>query len=219
MLTTDAVASLLDRHVIWPDESLVGIDDLGDGMIGVQTTLREFAVESQRDAWLVGDAADVADMIVATRLDLHIHGQPERFAVALLADGTQVYVNDPAALAGFGSRVPDRLDPTAFAELLVQFHPYSSAARAVLVEADGLRHGYGRDDLPEVDPLRVEFDGDDVRVHFCSSIAYRTALSGPLLDVAAWTIAVPVDAPATWRTHLVHERITLETVDPRSRPR
>jgi hypothetical protein len=212
MVTPDAVARLLGRHILWPEESLEAVHDLGDGTIGVETRWRQFAVESQRDEWAVGWADDIADVIVATRLDLLIHGQPERFAVVVLADGTEVYANEPSALAAFGSRVPDRLDPSAFAELLVQLHPYSSATRAVLVETDALRYGYGRADLPDVDPLRVETTPDGVQLRFCSSIAYRTPLAGPRLDVAAWTVTVPADAPASWETHLIHERIPLEAV-------
>lgn len=205
-MTPGEAHDLLQRHVLWSDEPVEAVETTPADGIAVDTALRRFMVESQRDGWAIGAADDTADVVVATRYDLLIHGQPERFAILIGRDGSEVYLNDPDQLAALAPRLPDALDPAAFAEVLVQLHPYSSAERAVLVEADDLRVTFGRADLPAVEPLRL--DGGTLR--FASSIVYRTTLTGRLLDVAEWTVQIPAGAPATWASQLTHTRIPLD---------
>jgi len=209
VVTPDQAHGLLSRHVLWPDEAVQQVRPLR-GAIDVDTQLRRFVVDSQRDQWHVGRAGFVADVVVATRRDLVVHGWPERFVILLLDTGDEVHANDPEALAALGARVPDPLDPVAFADLLVQLHPYSHATRTVLVHRDDLRRGHGRADLPEIAPLRVDRSEDGVLLTFTSSIEYRTSLDGALLDLAEWTVTIATGGPAEWEAKLVHERIALD---------
>lgn len=202
MLDRDVAADLLRRHVLWPGE---GIESASDAVVA--TALRRFAVAAEREDWLVGAETWVADVIVATRTDLLVHGQPERFGFLLLADGGEVYVNDADALAALGARLPDGLDPVAYAELLVQFHPYSSAVRTVLVGADDLRQQHDRAGLPAVTPFRTDATDGEVRLTFTSSIRYRRPLIGTLVDLADWTVTVPAAGPARWMSRLTAQGI------------
>jgi hypothetical protein len=203
---------LLQRHVLWPNEEIVRVRNWPDG-VAVATQHRHFAAGSECADWLVGRAEWVDDMIVAVRDDIVVHGQPERFGFLICRDGRTLYVNDPATLAALGQRVPDQLDAVAYAELVVQFHHYTSALQRLLVHPDDLQKRYMRTDLPEAEPFRTVTETDGMRLTFISCAQYRRPLLGSLLDVSEWTVTIPTDQPARWEFRPVATAIPLDPPD------
>jgi len=211
----EMILDLMKRHVLWEDEEVERVREWPDGL-ALTTRLRHFVAGSDPQDWLVSREEWVDDVVVATRDDLIIEGQEERFGFLLLADSGDVYVNDPAAVAELGRRLADGMDPVGYAEILVQFHPYSSAVRAVLTEPDELRSRFGREDLPDVEPPRTERTPGGLTLTFSSSIRYARTIGGsPLLDLMEWTVKVPNGEPARWESRLVAESIRLDPLGPR----
>jgi hypothetical protein len=209
MLAAPVVADLFQRHVLWSGEEIEKIQEQYDELT-LTTRLRHFVIGSERDDWRVGVDNGIRDVVIATRDDLVIHGQPERFGFLLLSDGRDVYVNDAESFADLGTRLLDGMDPIAYAELLVRFHPYSNATRAVLTRPHDLQRIYQRDDLPAVSPFRSHRTPHGVTLMFTSSIRYRRAATGTLLDLADWTVTVPVEGPARWESRLTVAGILLD---------
>ena len=104
------------------------------------------------------------------------------------------------------------MDPVGYAEILVQFHPYSSAVRGVVTGSGELRLRFGRDDLPEVEPPRARRTSEGLTVTFSSYARYRPTGGSPLLDLTEWTVEVPTGEPARWQTRLRSEGIRLDPV-------
>lgn len=215
MTSNAVILDLMKRHVLWDDEEVERVREWPDGL-ALTTRLRHFVAGSEPDDWLVSREDWVDDVVIATRDDLIIEGQPERFGFLLLSGGGDVYLNDEAAVAELGRRLADGIDPVAYAEILVQLHPYSSAVRAVLTESDQLRRQFGQDDLPDVEPPRTERTPEGLALTFCSSCRYFRLIGGsPLLDLTEWTVTVPVGEPARWKSHLAVEGLRLDPRGPR----
>lgn len=210
MTTENAVIlELLKRHVLWDDEPVERLREWPDG-IAVTTPLRHLSAGSEPGDWTISRTDWVDDVVIATRDDLIVDGAPERFGFLMLTDGTCVYVNDQDALAALGRRLGADLDPLAYAELLVQFHPYSSAHRSVLTEPiDGI-------DGVQVAPPELRQTPEGMTLRFTSSVQYRPPLSAPLLDLMAWTVTIPHGEPARWDSHPIAEGLRI-LVDRKSR--
>jgi hypothetical protein len=161
----------------------------------------------------VGNEQWVDDVVIATRDDLLVQGQPEQFGFLLLADGVEVYLNDQDAVAELGRRLAEDMEPTGYAQILVAFHPYSSAARAVLTEPDGLRRAFSQPDLPDVEPIRLRNSVDGLTLTFASSVSYTRPGEAPLLDVLAWTVDVPAGERARWNSQKTLTGIRLDPGD------
>lgn len=204
------IVDLLKRHVLWEDEEATRVREWPDGM-ALATRLRHFVAGPETTEWLIGQEDWVADVVIATRDDLIVHGQPERFGFVLPVNGSAIYVNDAEQVAGLARRLPDGLNPMALAELLVQFHPYSSAIRAILTEPDELQQRYQREDLPPNQPFRTDRVHDGMILTFSSSVQYHQPIVGMLLDLVDWTVTIPTGQSASWVSHLRAERIPLGT--------
>ncbi len=210
MTSNEVILDLMQRHVLWDGEGVERVRNWPDG-VALTTPLRHFVAGSEPDRWLVSREEWVDDVVVSTRDDLIIEGQAERFGFLLLTGGRDVYVNDPAATAELGGRLADGMDPVAYAQILVQFHPYSSAMRAVLTESDDLRRRFGREDLPDVQPPRIGQTAEGLTLTFSSSTQYVRMLGGaPLLDLTEWTVKVPTGEVAQWESRLVAKEIQLD---------
>jgi hypothetical protein len=106
------------------------------------------------------------------------------------------------------------MDPVAYAEILVGFHPYSSAYRAVITEPDGLRREFGQAELPDVAPPYSQLSAAGVTLTFSSFARYRWPGGAPMLDLSEWTVDAPTAAAATWESRLTATGLRLEGVQP-----
>jgi hypothetical protein len=204
----DTIVELMKRHVLRDGEQVVRVKNWPDGL-ALTTDLRHFVAGPEPAAWAISAQPWVQDVVIATRDDLLVEGQPEQFGFVLLADGSAVYLNDPAAVADLGTRLTDGLDPRAYAQILVAFHPYSSAFRAALSEPDELRRVLGDSELPEVEPLRLNGTPDGARLTFTSFARYTRPGSAPQVDLLEWTVDVPAGQPARWNTRQTATGLTL----------
>ena len=198
MTSNEKIVELIARHVLQEGEQVVRVKNWPDGVAVTTTVLRHLVAGSEQAAWTISREPWVDDVVIAERDDLIVEGQPQRFGFLLLDDGTDIYLNDPAAVSELGRRLPDEMDPSGYAEILVAFHPHTSAHCAVLTESDELRRDLGRPDLPDVDPIRLQQAPDGVRLTFSSFARYRLVGPQELLDLLAWTVDVPAGEPARW---------------------
>jgi hypothetical protein len=206
--SNETIVELVKRHVLHEDEQVERVRNWPDG-IALATDLRHFVAASESDSWALSHESWVDDVVVATRDDLIIEGQPERFGFALLADGGDVYLNDKTAVGELGRRLDDGMQPLGYAEILVAFHPYSSATRAPLAEADGLRRVFGQPSLPDVAPMRLDRAPDGLTLMFSSYVRYRWPGSAPQLDMLEWAVRVPVEGPASWESREIATGLAL----------
>jgi hypothetical protein len=203
------IIELLQRYVVEDGEQTVRVKHWPDG-VALTTQLRHFVAGPEPADWSISAEQWADDVVIAIRDDIIIEGEPERFGFLLLAGGGDVYLNDHDAVAELGRRLADGMNPVGYAEVLVGFHPYSSAVRAVLPEPDGLRRAFGRPDLPEVAPLQLREDPAGVTLAFTSYARYsRTPAGAPLLDLTEWTVTVPAGESARWESRRTVEGIRL----------
>ena len=198
MTSNERIVELIARHVLQDGEQVTRVKNWPDGVAVTTSALRHFVAGSEQAAWTISREPWVDDVVVAERDDLIVEGQPQRFGFLLVDDGSDIYLNDPAAVSELGRRLSDGLDPSGYAEMLVAFHPYTSAYRAVLTEPDELRRVLGQPDLPDIDPIRLQQAPDGLRLTFSSFAQYRLAGSQELVDLLAWTVDVPTGEPARW---------------------
>jgi hypothetical protein len=207
--SNETILELLQRYVVRDGEQTVRVKHWPDG-IALTTQLRHFVAGPEPADWSISNEQWVDDVVIAIRDDIIIEGEPERFGFLLLAGGGDIYLNDRDAVAELGRRLADGMNPLGYAEILVGFHPYSSAKRAVVPESDGLRRVFNRPDLPEVAPLQLRQDQDSVALAFTSYARYsRTPAGAPLLDLTEWTVTVPDGGPASWESRRTVEGIRL----------
>jgi len=212
VVTNERMVDLLGRHVLWSDERIERTKEWpGHGGVAVTTDQRYFVLELDRRL-LIGQAPGIDGVVLVTREDLEVEGLPETFGLLALAGGGSVYLNDPAAVAELGRRLAGGLDPLAFAQVLVEWHPWTSAVRYVLAGRDQLARSSGRADLPVFEPPRIRPAEDGVVLSFFSAYQYATALGGARqLDVFEWTVTVPAGESARWDRRPVLESVPLET--------
>lgn len=200
MTSNEKIVELIAEHVLQQGEQVARVKNWPDGVAVTTTVLRHLVAGSEQAPWRISREPWVDDVVIAERDDLVVEGQPQRFGFLLLDDGADVYLNDPAAVSELGRRLTDGMDPLGYAEILVAFHPYTSAHCTVLTGSDELRRVLGRPDLPDVDPVRLQEAPDGVRLTFSSLARYRLVGPQELLDVLAWTVDVPAGEPARWNS-------------------
>ena len=213
MTTNDVIIELLRRHVLRPDEQVERVRHWPDGLAMTTSTGRHLVAGSEAANWLVSSEAWIDDVVIADRDDLIVNDgatPAERHGFLMLADGGDIYVNDPVAVGELGRRLPDGLNPTAFAELLVEFQPYTSAVCKVLSEPAELRQLIGHDDIPNIEPPRLAPNSSGLVLTFSSICRYRWPAEGPLLDVMAWTVVVPSGEAARWTSERLARRLRLD---------
>jgi len=119
---------------------------------------------------------------------------------ALLSDGEEYHLNDPAHVALLARRLRDGMAPEALAEILVWFHPWTPDQVGLIRDPGELKSLVSEQeaaDLPEVASPRIRrTEADEVVLEFHSWRRRRNALRW--LEILAWRVTVPVDGPATW---------------------
>jgi hypothetical protein len=207
--SNDTIIELLQRYVVREGEQTVRVKHWPDG-IALTTELRHFVAGPEPADWSISAEPWADDVVIAIRDDIIIEGEPERFGFLLLAGGGDVYLNDAGAVAELGRRLADGMNPVGYAEILVGFHPYSSAKRAVVPEPDGLRSTFNRPDLPEVAPLQMRNDSQGIALSFTSYARYsRTPAGAQLLDLTEWTVTVPPGEQARWESRRAVEGLRI----------
>jgi hypothetical protein len=197
--SNETIVELIKRHVLQEGEQIERVKNWPDG-VAVATDLRHFVAGSEPADWSISQDPWVDDVVIATRDDLLIEGQPERFGFVLPVDGAEIYLNDAGAVAELGRRLADGMQPLGYAQILVGFHPYSSAYRAVLTEPDELRRVLAQPDLPDVPPLQVQESAAGLTLTFSSFVRYRRPGAMPLVDLYEWTVEIPAGEPARWQS-------------------
>jgi hypothetical protein len=210
--SNETIVELIKGHVLQDAEQVVRVKNWPDGL-ALTTDRRHFVAGSESPEWSVSNEEWVDDVVIATRDDLIVEGQPERFGFLVLSDGGYIYVNDRDAVADLGRRLADGMDPEAYAQILVAFHPYSSALRGVLTEADGLRQALGQPDLPDVAPLTLQRSSDGVTLTFSSFVRYVRPGESPMVDVLEWQVEVPTGQPARWSARNTETGLRLEQAE------
>jgi hypothetical protein len=193
------ILELFARHVLTAGEEITRVRLWPDGLAVTTSILRHLVAGSEARDWLVSREEWVEDVVIATRDDIIVHGQPQRYGFLLLTGGGEVYLNDPAAVAALGRRLHDGLDRAAYAQLIVQFHPYTSATQEVLTRTGELRRKFGHDGLPDNDPVRLWRTPDGLVLTFQSSAEYGM-FGVTRVDLKAWTVRVPTGGPAQWES-------------------
>jgi hypothetical protein len=208
LITNSLMIDLLRRHVLWPGEQIERIKEWpGDVAVAVTTDQRYFRMKPDT-RMSVGQVPWASGLVIATRGDLEYEGLPETEGILLLADGASVHLNDPQAVAQLGRQLGSDLDPVAFAEVLVAWHPWTTAATSLLLEPDQLRHELDRPDLPTfAPPVLRAVDGGVVLTFFSSMLHARDLGANTLLTVYEWTVLVPTGSPARWERRVVLDAV------------
>lgn len=199
MIDTVTMLDLLRTHLLWEDETVGDVTEWPDGW-RVRTSAREYTIGPETE-WRIVAEPWVEELLMAVREDIRIIGGGARSTDGLLrlTDGSTVYLNDAAAVAELGRRLLDGMDPVAYAEILVEFHPWTAARRAPLVDPQDLRRRYDRQDLPLVAVPALVLTSGGAELVFSSYRQYALGLGGELLlDIVEWRVVVPADGPATW---------------------
>jgi hypothetical protein len=208
MITNDVLIDLLRRHVLQPGEQIERTKEWpGDIAVAVTTNQRYFRVKPDT-SMLASQSPWVSGLVIATRGDLEYEGLPETDGILVLADGASVYLNDPAAVAELGRWLESDLDPVAFAEILVAWHPWTTAATEVIVEPDQVQRALDRSDLPTFEPPTISpIDGGLVLTFFSSMLHARDLGANTLLTVYEWTVLIPTGEPARWERRVVLDAV------------
>src|SRR5262249_33997824 len=193
-------------------EHVLRVKNWTDG-VALTTNLRHFVAGSEPAGWAVSHERWVDDVVIATRDDLIVEGQPERFGFLLVTDGRDFYLNDQAVVAELARRLSDQMNPLGFAQILVAFHPYSSAYRSALTEPDELRRVFGHQNLPDVQPIRLRRSPDGLVLTFSSFVRYLPPGGSALIDLLEWAVDVPAVGPARWSSRLAATGLRLYEPD------
>lgn len=210
MTSNEKIVELIAGHVLQEGEQVARVKNWPDGVAVTTSVLRHFVAGSEPAAWTISREPWADDVVIAERDDLIVEGESQRFGFLLLDDATDLYLNDAAAVAELGRRLSDGMNPLGYAEILVAFHPYTSAYRAVLTDPDELRRVLGRPDLPDVDPIRLQQASDGVTLTFSSFARYRLVGPQELLDLLAWTVDAPAGEPARWASRPIVTGLRLD---------
>ncbi len=150
-------------------------------------------------------------VIVATREDVEAEGLPETDGILVLAEGGSISLNDASSVAELGCGWGRNLELEAFAEILVRWHPPSTAPQFVVRDSGHVRRAFGRPDLPSFDAPAGNLLGNQFQGRFFSARRHAVALSGSLeLDVFEWKVTVPAGSPAQWKRRPVLKNGPLE---------
>jgi hypothetical protein len=192
------------HHVLHASERIENVHEWpGQSGLVVYTSSRDFAVALDR-RMLISRAEWVAGLVVATREDVETEGLPETYGVLLLTDGSAIDLSDERAVSEIGRRVGSDLDPVAFAEILVAWHPWATAVTAVILERGQVQRALGRSDLPTFEPPMLSpIDGGLVLTFFSSMLHSRELGGKTRLTVYEWTVLVPTGGEARWERRAV----------------
>lgn len=202
------VDELLRRHVLEPDDSVLPAPaSEGRYRLAETSSGRSYQVRDS-DGFRITAEPWVA-ALWEVEPDVHVQGGRFTLGILLLADGGDVDLSDPDAVAALGRRLLDPgrpLDPVAYAEILVEWQPWQAAPRFVLDRADRLRTVDGLDDAPLVEPPTLTRRPDGTaEVTFGSVLFHSERYGRGGVTVYRWTVQVPADGPVRWNRRAVDD--------------
>jgi hypothetical protein len=209
-VTSELMLDLFARYVLEPGERIESTRVWpGGSAVAVHTDARSFRIRPN-SGLLLREAPWVEAVVLARRVDLEIGGRPETHAVVAEVGGGAVYLNDAGQVAELGPRVHRDLDPRAYAEVLVEYHPWSRAWPTLILDRAQLRSQFGHPELPDAEPPSVRPTQTGLELSFLSAAVSAPQYAKGDLTVYAWTVDVPRDAPARWRRRPMLEGVSLE---------
>jgi len=200
-------ALLLDlcaRHVLRPGEHPAHVTRWPgrEGLLLRTTAARAFLVLPSADLRL-RSAPWVAEVVVAEPLDGCTGGASER-GFAVFTDGRSMSLNDPGAVAFLAGALHHGLDPLAYAEILLRWHPWTAADRGLVLHPGELRRQAARPDLPDLALPVLQAHRTGRRLHFASWSRHAQVPGGrPRVDAFAWTVDVPYEGRTRWTRSVV----------------
>jgi hypothetical protein len=205
VIDNDLLLTLFSRHVLLPGERIEAVKTWPDALgVMVETDGRFVSVRADPDFLRAGHAPWVDALVVVQREDVLTHGERETDAILLDGAGRSYHLNDAATAANLGRRVGADLDPVAYAEILLAYHPFSVARRDLVTSPDHLTTRLGIVAGPEVAAPDHRATPAGAALTFYSTAVYAPMLGAPLrCDVHHWQVALPAGAPATWTRHLL----------------
>jgi hypothetical protein len=204
VLDNNALVALCARHVLFGGEKIVNATSPpGSSRVVIETDGRLLAARVDNSLLDIGRAGFVSELAVFERYDMFPHGRRESDVVAVTSDA-ELHLNDTEAAASLGQRVLDDLDPVAYAEILVAYHPWTAARRELVRAPDQLTAWLGLEDPPEVGALRRTDTGHGATLEFDSATVYSRGFGTSLrCDVHRWRAEIARDHAARWGSELV----------------
>lgn len=215
VLDNEILFELCKRHVLDDDEVVTAVHTWPDSVgVALQTDGRLLTVRDDRDFLLIGRAPWVDGLAVVEREDVFSGGERETDAIIVTVDARRYHLNDEAVALELARLVPADLDAVAYAQVLVVYHPWSTARRELLLGEDHLGERYGITGGPPVGPLRLEETADRVALTFFSATVHNRLLGAKSwCDVYQWRVDIPHDGRATWGRRLVAEKLEVSKQD------
>ncbi len=201
MVDADLAVRLVRRYLVTGPNERLDITVLSDA-VAVRSRWMDLLVREPRQPYTIQREPWVARVVEASRDDLLTRGRTPVDAFLITREGDIHHLNDAADVAVLARRLRDGMAPKALAEILVWFHPWTSAAVGLVESASTLREQFPEvANLPTVDEPRVTVAGDDLLLAFYSWVRYTHVLGGDFfLRVARWTVTVPPAGPAIWQS-------------------
>jgi hypothetical protein len=209
VINNEILLELFNRYVRFDGETVTDVKTWPDSLgVVVATEGRLLSVRSDSDFLQLGREPWVDALVVVEREDVLSHGQHETDAIVIGTDARGHHLNDPTAVAELGQRVGTDIDPAAFAEVLVAYHPWSVARRELVRSADQLSTRLGITAGPEVGPPAEVPANNALALAFFSTAVYAPMLGAPLrCDVYQWRVDIPRGGNAVWGRRLVAEKL------------
>lgn len=209
MINNEILLELFKRYVQYEGEQVKNVKTWPNSVgVVVETDGRFLSIRDDKEFLLIGQAPWVDAVAVVEREDVFTHGQHETDTIVVATDARGYYLNDATVVAELGQRVFTDLDPAAYAEVLVTYHPWSIARRELVRAADHLSERLGIPDGPEVAPLTEIEINNGMALSFFSTTVYAPSIGASLLcDVYQWRVDIPRDGNAVWGRRLVAEKL------------
>ncbi|GLY65838.1 hypothetical protein [Amycolatopsis taiwanensis] len=209
VLNNEILLELFKHHVLDDDEVVRTVHTWPDSVgVAVQTDGRLLTIRDDPEFLLIGRAPWVDGLAVLEREDVFASGERETDAIVVTTDARRYHLNDEAVAVELAQRVSVDLDPMAYAQVLVAYHPWSTARRELLLDTGQLRAQFGITDGPPVEPLRQDETAVGVALTFFSATVHNPLLGARWrCDVYQWRVDIPRDGRVTWGRRLAAENL------------
>lgn len=215
MLNNDILLELFKHRVLDDGEVVRTVHTWPDSVgVAVQTDGRLLTIRDDPEFLLIGRAPWVDGLAVLEREDLFTGGERETDAIVVTTDARRYHLNEEATALERAQRVAVDLDAVAYAQILVAYHPWSTA-RCELLFGDGqLRERFGIIDGPPAEPLRQDETADGLTLTFFSAIVHSPLLGArSRCEVYQWRVDIPQEGRVTWGRRLVAENLPVPRPD------
>lgn len=206
-LDTARMVELCARYVLRAGERVARVHEWPGRVAAVVHTSaeRSYLVLPSGD-FRLGDAPWVDEVVVARPLTACTDLATATTGFAVFNDGRSMSLTDRGAVAFLGGALHSGLDPVAYAEVLTAWHSGTRGSRVAVrtdeLGAPGSRLGLG--------PPGTVDTSTGLRLDFHSWVARPGRTESPSsVDVRAWSVDVPYEGLARWRSQLVAEGLVV----------